>query len=117
MEVLNLFLFIRYWVPINFMLIMNRKEAFIALKKSNSKTAPKDVALYLKDILADYDLDDSFLLHIAQHWSPRVIVWVIKQISNEIKRGDITIQSFPKYLNFKINRRKKRKIFRKTKYE
>jgi hypothetical protein len=104
-----------YQRVVNETLAIRKIQIIKALQSCGYKTPPRKIAPLLEELFGTNESKSGYWLHIAQHWSPRTINWVISAIIKQHKRGDRTIRKPAAYFVYLIKRRKQRKVFRKVK--
>lgn len=91
----------------------NRREAIALLKQCNYRTEPKLIDSYLSVIFTDKSTKHGHWLYIAQHYTPKTINSVLRQMIRGINRGDISPKVPSAYFTYVVKRRHTRRIFRK----
>lgn len=104
-------------LTVNTVITLTKGEAILALRKSNYKMAPKEVASYLEIIFSRFQAKNGHWLFIAQHYTPKTINCLITEIIKRIQRGEMTLRNPASYFTDIILRhRKMRKKFRGMKF-
>lgn len=97
-------------------LIPNYSKAILKLTQCTSETAPRDVAAIIEETFGPSG-KDGWWLFVAQHWNPRPIISVLKEMKKLSDRGDLTIRNPPAFFTFLFGFRKKKKKFRNLRFE